>query len=79
VYLCGTAVNCGCPQRIAKKGRYGAFLLENQPLVRRIVSTLVRELEAPVSVKMRVLPSEKDTMEMVKMLEDCGIQLLTGE
>ena len=73
-----TTVNFGCPQKIAKRGKYGAFLLEDKDLVRRVVSTLSRELDAPVSVKIRVFPSEKETIEMVKMLEDAGCQLLTG-
>lgn len=71
-------VNLGCPQKIAKRGCYGAYLLEDRSLIRRMVRTMVRELKAPVSVKIRLLPTEKDTLELVKMLEDEGCQLLTG-
>jgi tRNA-dihydrouridine synthase 1 len=35
-------LNLGCPQRIAKKGYYGAFLMEDLQLVERLVSTLVQ-------------------------------------
>lgn len=34
-------VNFGCPQGIAKRGRYGSFLLEEPELVEKIVKALV--------------------------------------
>ncbi len=33
-------INLGCPQRIARKGRYGAFLMDDLPLVEALVSSL---------------------------------------
>jgi tRNA-dihydrouridine synthase 1 len=38
----GVDLNLGCPQRIAKRGRYGAFLMEDLGLVERMVSTLAK-------------------------------------
>lgn len=35
-------LNLGCPQNIAKKGNYGAFLLPNPQLCEDIVSTMSR-------------------------------------
>ena len=35
-------INFGCPQRIAKRGYYGAFLMDNLPLVQQLVSGLVK-------------------------------------
>jgi tRNA-dihydrouridine synthase len=34
-------INFGCPQRIAKRGFYGAFLMDNLPLIEKLVSELV--------------------------------------
>ncbi|CAN0129930.1 unnamed protein product, partial [Heterosigma akashiwo] len=49
----GIDINLGCPQGIAKKGNYGAFLLENFELLHEIVSTLTANLRVPVTCKVR--------------------------
>lgn len=58
-YVDGVDVNCGCPQGIAKRGRYGAFLMEEEDgdVVVDIVHHLSSNLSVPVSVKVRLLPS----------------------
>lgn len=33
-------INFGCPQRIAKRGKYGAFLMDDLPRVEALVRTL---------------------------------------
>ena len=35
-------INLGCPQRIARKGKYGAFLMENMDLIESLVTTLAQ-------------------------------------
>jgi len=52
-------LNFGCPQQIARKGNYGAFLLENEDLCAALVSALASRPAAstcPPTVKMRCLP-----------------------
>eukprot|EP01035_Chromulina_nebulosa_P001092 gene1092-1480_t len=44
-------LNLGCPQGIAKRGRYGAFLMEELDLLSEIVSTLSKGLKVPVTCK----------------------------
>jgi tRNA-dihydrouridine synthase 1 len=51
-------INFGCPQGIAKRGKYGSFLLEKTELIRSLVTTLAKNLKVPVICKMRCLPSE---------------------
>lgn len=48
-------------------------------LVRRIVSTMVSDLEVPVTVKMRVFEGDdwQKTIDFAKMVEDAGASLLT--
>ena len=57
-------VNCGCPQGIARRGNYGAFLLEKEELLLKIVRVLHEGLKkVPVTVKVRLLPPECCTMQ----------------
>ena len=49
----GVDLNLGCPQRIAKRGNYGAFLMDDLERVRALVETLAKNLSVPVTVKAR--------------------------
>lgn len=69
-------INLGCPQRIAKRGNYGAFLMDKLPLVKSLVEKLALNLNVPVSCKIRVFPDLQDTLKYAKMLEDAGCALL---
>lgn len=65
-----------CPQRIARRGNYGAFLMDNLPLVKSLVEKLAQNLNVPVSCKIRIFPDLQDTLKYAKMLEDAGCSLL---
>ncbi|KAL6512847.1 hypothetical protein OROHE_019637 [Orobanche hederae] len=69
-------INFGCPQRIARRGNYGAFLMDNLPLVKSLVEKLANNLSVPVSCKIRIFPDLQDTINYAKMLEDAGCSLL---
>ena len=76
----GVDINCGCPQQIAKRGGYGAFLLEedNGDLIVDIVRHLARHMNVPVSVKVRILPSGLgDSLVLYKRLVDAGAAMIT--
>ena len=70
-------INCGCPQGIAKKGNYGAFLLEKPDTIIAMVEILAKNLNIPVTVKIRCLPTEEKTLELAKRIEAAGASLLT--
>ncbi|KAL2333507.1 hypothetical protein Fmac_014720 [Flemingia macrophylla] len=69
-------INLGCPQRIAKRGNYGAFLMDNLPLVKSLVEKLANNLQVPVSCKIRLFPNLEDTLKYARMLEEAGCMLL---
>ncbi|KAK7331032.1 hypothetical protein VNO77_25241 [Canavalia gladiata] len=69
-------INFGCPQRIAKRGNYGAFLMDNLPLVKSLVEKLAVNLQVPVSCKIRLFPNLEDTLKYARMLEEAGCMLL---
>jgi len=67
---------CRCPQRIAKRGNYGAFLMDNLPVVKSLVEKLAENLQVPVSCKIRLFPNLEDTLKYARMLEEAGCMLL---
>ncbi len=71
-------LNLGCPQGIARKGRYGAYLLEEQDLCVNIVRTLARGLDIPVTVKIRLLLDDREgTIAYAQKLAAAGASALT--
>ncbi|THU98948.1 Dus-domain-containing protein [Dendrothele bispora CBS 962.96] len=76
-YCDAVDINLGCPQDIAKKGRYGAFLMDDWDLIYKLINTLHTNLSIPVTAKFRVFPTVEKTVEYAKMLERAGAQILT--
>ncbi|EGG21642.1 tRNA-dihydrouridine synthase 1-like protein [Cavenderia fasciculata] len=70
-------INLGCPQGIARKGFYGAFLLERPDIVLPMVRALHKELKVPIFCKIRLLPDIDDTIKLALQLQEAGCQLLT--
>ncbi|KAK4523518.1 hypothetical protein GAYE_PCTG69G1414 [Galdieria yellowstonensis] len=69
-------LNLGCPQHIAKKGYYGAFLQDDWQLIERIVSTAANRLSVPIWCKIRIFNDVKRTVEYARMIENAGCQVL---
>ena len=64
--------NLGCPQEIARSGRYGAFLLEEEPqLALQCVRALVDASgERPIFVKMRLQLGATPTLDIARRMQD---------
>ena len=76
-YCDAVDLNLGCPQGIARKGHYGAFLQEDWSLVYNLINTLHRELDVPVTAKMRILDTKEKTLEYARTIVDAGASILT--
>lgn len=70
-------LNLGCPQGIARRGHYGAFLQEDRPLIYKLINALHRELDVPVTAKCRILDTKEETLDYVRMLYDAGASIVT--
>lgn len=71
-------LNLGCPQRIAHAGHFGSYLLdpEDRPLVLSIVKTVSESVSIPVFVKIRLLNTVPETIELVNQLAEAGASLV---
>lgn len=68
-------INCGCPKpKIRKKGA-GSALLENQSQLIKIVSAIRQAIQCPLTVKIRLQGSEKDT-QLAKAIAEEGADAL---
>ena len=72
-------LNLGCPQNIARRGNYGAFLAQDVPLVCEIVRTLADspDLRVPITCKIRLRDTYEETLAYALALQDAGCKLLS--
>ncbi|KAE9378914.1 FMN-linked oxidoreductase [Stipitochalara longipes BDJ] len=70
-------LNLGCPQGIARKGKYGAFLQEDQELIYSLINKLHTELSVPVTAKIRILETKEKTLEYAQNVLKAGASILT--
>lgn len=72
-------INMGCPTpKIVKNGE-GSALLQNLPLAQRIAEAVVKAVEVPVTVKMRLGWTSDDLVapELAKRVESVGVQMVS--
>ncbi len=71
-------LNLGCPQRTAYLGHFGSYLLEakDRELICSIVRKASETISKPVFVKIRLLDTIEDTIELCKNLKDAGASLI---
>ncbi|KAI9932244.1 hypothetical protein ASPWEDRAFT_110377 [Aspergillus wentii DTO 134E9] len=76
-YCDAVDLNLGCPQGIAKKGHYGAFLQEDWDLIYKLINRLHKELDVPVTAKFRIQETKEKTLEYAKMILSAGASIIT--
>jgi len=70
-------LNLGCPQGIARKGKYGAFLQEEWQLIHDLINNLHKNLSVPITAKIRVLETKERTLEYAKVVLAAGASIIT--
>ncbi|KRX91567.1 tRNA-dihydrouridine(16/17) synthase [NAD(P)(+)]-like, partial [Trichinella pseudospiralis] len=68
-------INLGCPQTIARRGKYGAYLQDDWDLVSSLIKSACR-LPIPVTCKIRIFPEVRRTVEYAQMIQASGCMLL---
>src|SRR5882762_1193325 len=75
----GIDLNCGCPKPFSTHSGMGAALLSNPDLLCSILTALRRELPPYISIsaKIRLLPTQEDTLKLVERIVGTGVNCLT--
>ncbi|ODQ66299.1 FMN-linked oxidoreductase [Nadsonia fulvescens var. elongata DSM 6958] len=77
----GIDVNSGCPKHFSIHSGMGAALLRKPDVLESILRALVTEVGIPfdvsISVKIRILETEEETLTLVRRLVKTGIKCLT--
>lgn len=76
-YCDAVDLNLGCPQGIARKGHYGAFLQEDWDLIYKLINKLHTELSVPITAKFRIQETKEKTLEYAKMILSAGANIIT--
>ena len=71
-------INMGCPAKKVCNVMAGSALLQNEPLVQRIVEAVVRAVQVPVTLKIRTGwdRSHRNAISVARIAESAGIQSL---
>ncbi|EAU92337.1 tRNA-dihydrouridine synthase 2 [Coprinopsis cinerea okayama7 len=75
----GIDLNCGCPKPFSTHAGMGAALLTNPDLLISILEALRKAMppEITVTAKIRLLPSQEDTLKLVERIVNTGVSALT--
>lgn len=75
----GVDLNCGCPKPFSTSGGMGAALLDTPDILCEILTSLRKALPPHISVscKIRLLPDQEKTLELVRRIVKTGISCLT--
>ncbi len=71
-------INMGCPAKKVCNVMAGSALLQNEPLVTRILDAVVRAVQVPVTLKIRTGwdRGNRNAVTVAKLAENAGVQVL---
>jgi tRNA-dihydrouridine synthase B len=72
-------INMGCPVKKVTKGEAGSALMRDEILAGKILDTVVKAVDIPVTLKMRTGwdTDSRNAPKLAKIAEDCGIKAVT--
>lgn len=72
-------INMGCPAKKVCNVHAGSALLEDEMLVGRILDSVVRAVDVPVTLKIRTgpAPERRNALRVARIAESAGVQMLT--
>jgi len=72
-------LNCGCPVRKVRAAGAGSKLMENPPLIGKLIQFMRKNTEKPISIKIRVGTAFNhfNAAEIVKIAESEGVDFIT--
>ena len=73
----GIELNMGCPKSFSTDQGMGAALMDNPDKSVAILTTLVRNLSVPVSVKTRLMPTFEESIQLIRALDSTGVHAIT--
>ena len=73
----GIDINMGCPKKFSVSGGMGAALLQDLPRACDILKALRRNIDLPLSCKIRLLKDNKSTVDFVQGLVKAGANAIT--
>ncbi|XP_050306903.1 tRNA-dihydrouridine(20) synthase [NAD(P)+]-like isoform X2 [Anthonomus grandis grandis] len=74
--IAGIDINMGCPKEFSLKGGMGAALLTQPEKAKAILTTLVQNVNIPITCKIRVFENAERTISLVKELASTGISAI---
>jgi tRNA-dihydrouridine synthase B len=71
-------INMGCPAKKVCNVNAGSALLEDEPLVARILEAVVAAVDVPVTLKIRTgaSPARRNAVRIARLAESAGVRLL---
>ncbi|WP_417552223.1 tRNA dihydrouridine synthase DusB [Marinomonas fungiae] len=71
-------INMGCPAKKVLNKAAGSALLQDEPLVQKILESVVSSVDVPVTLKIRTgwSPDQRNGLTIAKIAEQSGIQAL---
>ncbi|KAK5581409.1 hypothetical protein RB653_001441 [Dictyostelium firmibasis] len=74
--VCAIDINMGCPKFFSVQGGMGSALLSKPDTIKDILTTLKRNLTIPITCKIRLLSTDQETIDLLRIIESTGVSAI---